>query len=124
MQAGEAIILPAHVPHIYAASEHDPWSIHWVHFTGLEGDFLAKMPPENTHRLTVAPDCGARVEALFRQCYGSFWRVFVLPRLVYGSKLVHHLLAELIYNNPAFSPICARVAFTAWNQPSLISCKI
>jgi AraC family transcriptional regulator of arabinose operon len=104
LQAGEALIIPAQTPHIYAASEHDPWSIHWVHFTGLEGDVIAKMPPEDTHKLTVAPQCGSTVEALFQQCYGSFWGGFVLPRLVYGSKLVHHLVAELIYNNPAFSP--------------------
>jgi AraC family transcriptional regulator, arabinose operon regulatory protein len=104
LAAGEAVILPAGVPHVYAASEDAPWSIYWVHFTGLEGDFFAKMPPEDTHKLAVAPECGARVEDLFRQCYGSFWGGFVLPRLVYGSKLVHHLLAELIYNNHAFSP--------------------
>lgn len=102
--AGEGIILPARTPHVYAASEQSPWSIHWVHFTGLEGDFLAKVPPEHTHRLAVDPECGAAVEALFRQCYGSFWGGFVLPRLVYGSKLVHHLVAELLYNNRAFSP--------------------
>lgn len=104
LSAGEALLLPAGLPHVYAAAEQDPWSIHWVHFTGLEGDFFAKMPPEQTHKLAVAPECGAKVEALFHECYGSLWGGFVLPRLVYGSKLVHHLLAELIYNNPAFSP--------------------
>jgi len=102
--AGEALILPAGAQHVYAAAERDPWSIHWVHFTGIEGDFYAKMPPEPAHKLAVDPACGATVEALFHQCYASFWGGFMLPRLVYGSKLVHHMLAELIYNNPAFSP--------------------
>lgn len=104
LAAGEAIIIPAHQPHIYAASEHDPWSIHWVHFTGLEGDFFATMPPEPAHKLSVDSACGANIAALFQQCYDSFWGGFVLARLIYGAKLVHHLLAELIYNNPAFSP--------------------
>ena len=104
LEAGEALILPAGTPHVYGASERDPWSIHWVHFTGLEGDCFAQMPPEQTHKLAVAPPCGTAIEALFRQCYGSLWGGFVLPRLVYGAKLVHHLLAELIYNNAAFSP--------------------
>lgn len=104
LDAGEALIIQAHTPHIYAAAERDPWSIHWVHFSGLEGDFFAQMPPDTTHKLAVAPDCGAAIEAIFRQCYGSLWGGFVLPRLVYGAKLVHHLLAELIYNNAAYSP--------------------
>ena len=27
-------VLPEHVPHAYGASEHQPWSIYWAHFTG------------------------------------------------------------------------------------------
>lgn len=104
LAAGEALIIPAHMPHIYAASEQEPWSIHWVHFTGLEGDYLATLPPEPLHKLAVDAACGRTVEAIFRQCYDSFWGGFVLSRLVYAAKLVHHLLAELLYNNPAFSP--------------------
>ncbi|MBK8045655.1 MAG: AraC family transcriptional regulator [Anaerolineales bacterium] len=104
LQAGEALLLPAGLPHTYAASDREPWSIHWVHFRGLEGDYFAQLPPEPAHKLGVDMTCAREVEALFQQCYSIFFGGFVLPRLIYGSKLVHHLLAELIYHNNSFSP--------------------
>jgi AraC family transcriptional regulator, arabinose operon regulatory protein len=32
--AGELVLLPAAIPHSYAADEQDPWSIYWVHLNG------------------------------------------------------------------------------------------
>lgn len=32
--AGDLVLLPAAVPHAYAADEQDPWSIYWVHLNG------------------------------------------------------------------------------------------
>lgn len=104
LAANEAVILPAMAPHLYGAAERDPWSIYWVHFTGIEGDYYAQIPPAGTHKLSVDPQCGQELVSLFRQCYGSFVGGFVLPRLIHASKLVNHLLAELFYNNAAFSP--------------------
>src|SRR5688572_13041212 len=33
IEANEAILIPRHVAHSYGSDEHDPWSIHWVHFS-------------------------------------------------------------------------------------------
>lgn len=32
--AGDLVLLPAAVPHVYAADEKNPWSIYWVHLNG------------------------------------------------------------------------------------------
>lgn len=32
--AGDLVLLPAAVPHVYTADEQDPWSIYWVHLNG------------------------------------------------------------------------------------------
>lgn len=101
---GEALLIPARTPHAYGAAPIDPWSIHWVHFAGLEGDYFARLAPDTTHRLSVAPATMAAVEALFHACYATLAGGFVLARLVYSAKMVHHLLAELFFNNPEFSP--------------------
>jgi AraC-like DNA-binding protein len=102
--AGEAIVLPAGVPHVYGASDPNPWSIHWIHFAGIEGDYYAQIPPTETRRLSVDKRCGDELSKLFNQCYSSFVGGFVLPRLIHASKLASHILAELFYNNAAFSP--------------------
>lgn len=104
LETDEAVVLPAGIPHTYGAAMVNPWFIHWVHFTGIEGDFYALLPPVATHKLSVDPRCGAELSKLFHQCYGSFVGGFVLPKLIHASKLVAHILAELFYNNTAFSP--------------------
>lgn len=34
LQKGQVTFLPANVPHLYYASEEQPWSLYWVHFNG------------------------------------------------------------------------------------------
>ncbi|WP_336366366.1 AraC family transcriptional regulator [Marinobacter sp. C2H3] len=34
VQAGDLLLLPAGASHRYTASPDDPWSLHWVHYTG------------------------------------------------------------------------------------------
>ena len=101
---GQALVIPAHTPHVYEADEQDPWSIHWTHFAGLEGDYFAHLSPEESFRLDVDPECCRSVEQLFRHCTGSLRDGFVLQRLIFSAKTLHLLLAELFFNNSAFSP--------------------
>ncbi len=101
---GEALLIPAHTPHAYGAAMTDPWSIHWVHFLGDEGDYLARLTREPAYTLSVEPACGVVVSNLFQECYAAFLGGFVLSRLIYAAKLLHRLLGELLFNNGAFSP--------------------
>ena len=103
LQSGEALLIPAHRPHIYGADPIAPWSIHWMHFMGLEGDYFVRLPPEENPTLSVHPHCVARIEGIFRECYTTLVGGFVLPRMVYISKLMHNLLADLFYNNSSYS---------------------
>ena len=103
MDPGQALIIPAHTPHVYGATILDPWSIHWVHFQGSEGDYLARLLTDPSRTLQVDAECGKVVEALFRECYDVFVGGFVLTRLIYSAKLLHRMLGELFFNNSAFS---------------------
>ena len=100
----QAFFIPQHVPHTYGSSVNSPWSIHWVHFIGIEGSFYVKQVPEEDQRLMVDEQCRLRLEALFQQCYKGLLEGFALNRLIHAAKILHHLLGELLYNNPSFSP--------------------
>ena len=89
---GEALLIPRGVPHIYGASEDDPWSIHWVHFYGTIADAYAYHLPENENVIVIDPQTGRVIEDLFYECYDSFVGGFVLHRLIYCAQLLHHLL--------------------------------
>lgn len=104
LAANEALLIPENTPHIYGALDADPWSIHWVHFTGSAGDFYAHQLPDDVYKLSVDPDVMLPIEQLFRQCYDSILGGFVLQRLLYMSQTLHHILGYLLFNNQAFSP--------------------
>jgi AraC-like DNA-binding protein len=99
----EALLIPRGIPHVYAASEEAPWSIHWVHYIGTEADFFAYHLPSGEYKLTVDPVCAATMEALFSACYDSFVDGYVLYRLIYCAQILHHLLGCLFFNNANFS---------------------
>jgi len=104
LENGEALLIPANTAHVYGASHGDPWSIHWVHFVGLEGDYFSRLPPERSRKLDVAADSLEIIQQQFRLCYDALRDGFVLQRLIYSAKVLHSLLAELFFNNRAFSP--------------------
>lgn len=104
VRPNEALIIPRRVPHVYGAVEDDPWSIHWMHFTGASSDYFACLLPPDVHTLAVAPATVETVTGLFRECYESFLGSFVLQQMIYTAQTVHHLLGCIFFNNEAFSP--------------------
>lgn len=104
LQPHEALLIPRQEPHTYGASDHDPWSIHWVHFTGAASDYFAHLLPPESYTLSVAPETVDEVNRLFCACYESFLGSFVLQQMIYIAQTLHHLLASVFFNNPAFSP--------------------
>jgi AraC-like DNA-binding protein len=52
VEAGDLLLLPAGADHRYTADPEDPWTIHWVHYTGpLAEDFGSYMGFNNTTRI-------------------------------------------------------------------------
>jgi AraC-like DNA-binding protein len=100
----QVVFIGQNVPHSYGSSEHDPWSIRWAHFVGIEGTYYLSQVPADDYRLLIDEQCQLRIEQLFQQCYHVLMEGFVLNRLIHAAKILHHLLSELFYNNPAFSP--------------------
>lgn len=54
LYANSYFIIPRDVPHHYASSISNPWSIYWIHFTGDNADFLYSRFAENPAKLEVA----------------------------------------------------------------------
>jgi AraC-like DNA-binding protein len=40
VRPGDVVLVPAGTPHQYAAAEHDPWTLWWLHATGPDADEL------------------------------------------------------------------------------------
>lgn len=104
LQANHAILIPRGTPHTYWASDSDPWSIYWVHFTGSIADFFAHQLAAGEHTLAVDEEAMSTLHHLFEECCKALMTGFVLERMIYASQTLHHLLACLFFNNRAFSP--------------------
>ena len=101
---GQALLVPKGQAHSYGAAENNPWTSHWVHFTGEDAACYTSLLPHGEHVITVAPAISARLEQLFRECYGVFTDGLTQARILFAAQALRHLLALLFYCNPSFSP--------------------
>ncbi len=113
---GQVLLIPKCTPHIYGASDHNPWSIHWVHFVGSNADFFACQLPSNEYLLDVDAGAMQQLEHLFVDCCNAFATNFVVQRMIYASQTLSHLLASLFFNNEAFSPMLQTSRFHSLNS--------
>ena len=111
VRQNQAIIIPKQRPHVYGAANDDPWSIHWVHFVGTSGDYYVGQLQKGAYTLSIDVAVKASLEDLFCACRDAFVASFLLPRMIYASQTLHHLLGHLFFNNRAFSPLLGSSRF-------------
>lgn len=103
-------IIPRNVPHRYASSEDDPWSIYWVHFNGELADSLYLRELENG-RVKAKP-IGyneARIE-LFDQIYTTLEYSYDEREMEMMNLNLQHLISSFIYNKDTKPPADNNVA--------------
>lgn len=105
IQARKAVLIPRNLPHIYGASEEDPWSIHWVHLQGTVADYFFSLLPEYVYAIPVSVELTAVLQHHFRECYDSIMGTFVQQRMIFITQTIQHLLGHLFFNNRLFSPV-------------------
>jgi AraC family transcriptional regulator, arabinose operon regulatory protein len=105
LQKNEALLIRRGTPHIYGASDADPWSIYWVHFIGNDADLYAHQLSTGEHTISVDSDVVVSLRQLFTECCNALATGFVLQRMIYASQTLHHLFASLFFNNRAFAPM-------------------
>jgi AraC-like DNA-binding protein len=68
LSAGHIIMIPPNTPHVYGASEEEPWSVYWVHSRGL---FFEQYYEMLSSRLPVEVSemMGEKIKDTFRQCF-------------------------------------------------------
>lgn len=103
LEENQALLIPKGYPHSYGAREDVPWTIHWVHFRGSMGDYLAHQLPPETWIMPVDTIAAANAVDLFRHCYETFEDGFSEQRLIYCAQVLHHLLGAVFFLNQHFS---------------------
>lgn len=91
---GQYFILPAGIPHTYASSDEDPWTIYWAHFSGTHArHFAIASAPQ-----TIAPAVDSRIADrinLFEEIFNTLNDSFALENIRYAVATFHHFLESL-----------------------------
>lgn len=93
ISANQVVILPARVPHQYGANPADPWSIYWLHFSGLQADSFQQFlhGSGQTVPITIVPN-DERFR-LFDDIFAHLTMSFNPDNLIFAACCLSHFLA-------------------------------
>ena len=104
VEAEEFIFIPMKTAHTYEANDDDPWTIHWVHFTGsVAGAILdAQQKQCSGHKGTIRNS--EKIVNLFTEMYDLLERGYSIDNLLYTNMCFWHFLTLFIFNDKFGSP--------------------
>lgn len=98
VSANQYFIIPAGSPHVYAASENDPWTIYWIHFKGNMANEYARYA---SSPIDIKTDPNARISdraLLFEEIFHTLEMGYSKENLLYACSIFYHFLGLLRYS--------------------------
>lgn len=95
--ANQYFILPAGVPHAYAAEKTAPWTIYWIHFKGILAPFYAQ---DANRPMDIKPEQHSRISTrinLFEEIFNTLKNGFSNENLHYAFSMFQFYLGTLRY---------------------------
>lgn len=87
-------IIQAGTPHIYAASENNPWSIYWIHFTGEQCNAF-NFFYNAIHKIDESPNARFKDRIqLFEEIYQNLEMGYSIENLQYTTLCLWHFLGS------------------------------
>lgn len=95
----EFLIIPADMPHKYGAEENSPWTIHWVHFKGIQSPYFASLLSRQYKEFVVySPFLEERVR-IFDSIYQALESGYSLDNLTYSNISFSYFLASFSFTD-------------------------
>ncbi len=95
--ADHFFIIPARMPHFYRSDEQNPWSIYWIHFSGLKSGNYSRFACQS---LAIEHGKTSRINDridLFAEIFRNLDRGFSIEALEYVNLCLPHLLASFTH---------------------------
>jgi AraC family transcriptional regulator of arabinose operon len=94
--AGDALLLPAAIPHAYGADATTPWSVEWAHFAGTEAPAWRAALGLAPGEALVSVGAGQAGEIRLGRVHPSLEKGYGLPDLLAATAALRASLAELV----------------------------
>jgi len=95
--ADHFFIIPAGMPHAYRSNENNPWTIYWIHFSGVKAGLFARSACQCT---VVERGKTSRISDridLFSEIFRNLDRGFSLETLEYTNLCLNYLLTSFTH---------------------------
>lgn len=95
-------IIPKNIPHHYATSDTDPWSIYWIHFTGEHADlFYERNFVDNENQVRMIPYDEQRIE-LFSLIFTMLESNFNIRNMELSNIKLAQFLSSFVYHEEMY----------------------
>ena len=97
VKANQYFIIPANTPHTYGSSKDNPWSIYWIHFSGLTADYFIDTICEAQN---ITPSEISRIDErldLFEEMIQNLEMGYSMENIDYANICLWHFLASFRY---------------------------
>lgn len=92
---GDLLILPSGVAHAYRASDDNPWSIYWIHFSGSKSEqFIEYLQGEKNH-LTIPVGVNSNLINSFDLLLESLQSSIHLSSYIHASSILRQILTHI-----------------------------
>jgi AraC-like DNA-binding protein len=108
------VIIPAGTPHIYQASDHNPWSLYWMHLRGSHvNEFIMNFDLACTSRSTSTSTYLKFIEC-FKQCYSLLEQnSFSIHHHLHASSMMRYMFSLFVTEHTGTKETLASSNYTA-----------
>ena len=97
MRQNQYVILSANTPHKYGSNNKNPWSIYWIHFTGIKAHLFINHPNQ---KVEIDLASNARFKdriLLFEEIFNNLEMQYSMDNLEYANICLWHMLGSFRY---------------------------
>jgi AraC-like DNA-binding protein len=98
VSAGEFLLIPAHTPHFYAASDEAAWTIYWLHFKGRAADAMTASIINKFADYKGFVAYNGKRENLFEELYFNLERGYSNENILYVNMCLWHFIASFHFD--------------------------
>ncbi len=97
LKKNEYVIISANTPHKYGSNNKNPWSIYWIHFSGLKSHLFINHPNQKIE-INLASNSRFRDRILlFEEIYNNLEMGYSMDNLEYANICLWHMLGSFRY---------------------------
>jgi AraC-like DNA-binding protein len=96
---GNFIVIPAGVPHSYAADEDHAWTIYWIHFKGKISDAMSNLMVKEFKGYKGTVNYSEKRTVLFDEIYTNLEKGYGTENIYYANMCLWQFISSFIFDN-------------------------